>query len=63
MQAPSPDLRTLSVAEAASQTGLTVRAIRHLIATRRLPAARLGRAIRIRPADLASLLHTTQADA
>ncbi|WP_296196012.1 helix-turn-helix domain-containing protein [uncultured Microbacterium sp.] len=50
---PEP-LRLLTVEAAAEATGLSVRSIRHLIATRRVPVVRLGRAIRLREVDLAA---------
>lgn len=57
---PQPDpadaLRVLTLPEAAEATGLTVRALRHLVATRRVPVVRLGRSVRIRQSDLAAVL-------
>lgn len=50
------DLRLLTVAAAASVTGLSERSIRHLIANRDLPVVRLGRAVRLRAADLSAFI-------
>lgn len=49
-------LRLLTVPEAADATGLEPRAIRHLIAMRRVPVVRLGRSVKLRRADLAAVI-------
>ncbi len=45
-------IRLMTVAEVASQLQVSIRTVRRLIAAEELRAARIGRAIRIRPADL-----------
>ena len=46
----------LTAAEAAVTLNLSVRSVRRLIADKRLPIVRIGRAVRIRPEALAALI-------
>lgn len=48
--------RLATVPEAAELLQVSVRQLRRLIADGRLPAARVGRAVRLRPEALAALL-------
>ena len=50
-----PETPSLSLQSAADQYGVCVRTIRRRIASGELPAFRIGRAIRVRPSDVASL--------
>lgn len=52
----TPDLTLLTLPEAAIETGLTIRALRHLVAVRALPVVRLGRSVRILRADLVAYI-------
>lgn len=51
MSDPQP-LLTYDYPGAAETTGLSVRTLRHLVATRRIPFVRFGRMIRFRAIDL-----------
>jgi excisionase family DNA binding protein len=55
-------LRLLTVPDVAQRLQVSERAVRRWIAEGRLPAVRLGRAVRIRPADLAQLITTGLTD-
>jgi excisionase family DNA binding protein len=50
------DIRTLSIPEAAAASGLSVRTLRHLVSTRRIPVVKVGRLVRLRPADIEAYL-------
>lgn len=50
-----PETPSLSLQSAADQYGVCVRTIRRRIASGEPPAFRIGRAIRVRPSDVASL--------
>ena len=52
---PLPD-EMLTIEEAAARIKMSVRYVRRLIAERRIPFHRLGRAVRIHPADLAAFV-------
>jgi excisionase family DNA binding protein len=52
-------MKTLTTKEAAERLGVTVRRINDLITSRRLPAARFGRAYMIKESDL-KLVETRQ---
>jgi excisionase family DNA binding protein len=52
---PSP-ARLHTAAEVATRLNLSVRTIRRMIADGRLPVLRIGRAVRIRPDTLATLI-------
>ncbi|GAA4453066.1 excisionase family DNA-binding protein [Phytohabitans houttuyneae] len=54
--APLPD-EMLTIEEAAARIKMSARYVRRLIAERRIPFHRLGRSVRIHPADLASFVH------
>ncbi|SBS70797.1 helix-turn-helix domain-containing protein [uncultured Microbacterium sp.] len=49
-------LRTLSITEAAEATGLTVRMLRGLVSTRRIPYLKVGKLVRFRPSELEAWL-------
>ena len=49
-------LRLMTVEGAAAATGLDMRTLRHLIATRRIPVVRLSRSVRIRRTDLEAVI-------
>ena len=55
-------VRLLTVAEVAAALQISERAVRRWIAEGRLPAVHLGRAVRIRPVDLAQLIATGLTD-
>jgi len=52
----------LTVADVASALQVSERAVRRWIAEGRLPAVHFGRAVRIRPADLAQVIAAGLAD-
>ncbi len=55
----APDVLLWDVEAAASATGLRVRYVRKLIAERRVPVVKLGRLVRIRPADLVAYIEAS----
>jgi excisionase family DNA binding protein len=54
--APSDPLSLLTVSEIVQRLRVSKRTVRRWIAAGRLPVIRLGRAVRIRPADLAQVI-------
>lgn len=52
----APNLRTLSVPEAAEATGIPERTIRSLVQSRKIPYVKIGRYVRFHPADLQAWL-------
>lgn len=53
---PVPDLRTLSLRDAATETGIPERTLRTLVSTRRIPYIKVGKFVRFYPADLQAWL-------
>ncbi len=53
---PDPPDRLLTVREAARQLNLSPSAVHNYISSHQLPVIRLGRAVRIEPADLAEFI-------
>ena len=58
----NPPTRLLTVTDVASALQVSERAVRRWIAEGRLPAVHFGRAVRIRPADLAQVIAAGLAD-
>lgn len=56
MTIPPDAERLLTAGQAAQHLNTSVRTVRRLIAAERLPAVRIGRLVRIRPADLAEMI-------
>lgn len=52
----------LTVEETAEALRLSVRQVRRLIAERRIPYVRVGRAVRIDPNDLAALIRSSRVE-
>jgi excisionase family DNA binding protein len=53
-------IELLTVDEAAERIGMSVRHVRRLLAERRIGYHRLGRAVRLHPADLDAYVATTR---
>jgi excisionase family DNA binding protein len=56
----TPGTELLTVDEAAVRIGMSVRHVRRLVAERRIGHHRLGRAVRLHPADLDAYVATTR---
>lgn len=52
----APDIRTLSVAEAAEALGFPEHTVRYFVSKRAIPYVKVGRLVRFRPADLEAFL-------
>lgn len=53
------DVQLWDIDTAARETGLTSRYIRRLVAERRIPIVKIGRLVRLRPADVAALIEAS----
>ncbi len=56
MTAPAPDVRLLTVEDAAERLGTKVRFVRRLVAERRIRFYKVGKYIRFHPDDLAAYI-------
>jgi excisionase family DNA binding protein len=62
MTAIPPTVELLTVDQAAERLGMSVRHVRRLVAERRIGHHRLGRAVRLHPADLDAYVATTRVE-
>jgi excisionase family DNA binding protein len=61
-QAANPAEELLTVAEAATRISMSARYVRRLIAERRIVFYRLGRSVRIDPADLTTFITSSRVE-